>query len=74
MTRFKSEVSAFSEGRKDAYFKDVEWASWNDDFRVVAELMEGKAERVLEEANDWREAVGAWGVLVDVGSRRDDLP
>ncbi len=36
--------------------------------------MEGKAERVLEEAADWREAVGAWGVLVDLGMRRDDLP
>ena len=37
------------------------------------ELMEGRAERVLEEAGDWREALGAWGILVDVNLRRDDL-
>lgn len=37
-------------------------------------MMEGKPERILEEAADWREALGAWGVLVDVGMRRDDLP
>jgi nuclear pore complex protein Nup85 len=36
--------------------------------------MEGKAEAVLEQAADWREAVGAWGVLVDVELKRDDLP
>lgn len=40
----------------------------------MVELMEGKAERVLEESSDWREALGAWGIMVDVGLKRDDLP
>jgi len=51
-----------------------DWKRWEDGFRVVIDLMEGKAEAVLEQAADWREAVGAWGVLVDVQLKRDDLP
>lgn len=53
---------------------DVQWAGWESDFRTVVDLMEGKAETLLEQAADWREAMGAWGLLVDVGIRRDDLP
>jgi nuclear pore complex protein Nup85 len=51
-----------------------DWAGWEEDFRAVIELMEGKRERVMEESADWREALGAWGILVDVGMRRDSLP
>ncbi len=64
-------MSTFGDGQ---YIKGNEWKEWNEEFRVVIEVMEGKSDRILEEANDWREAVGAWGVLVDVGLRRDDLP
>ena len=75
LARFRAEFAAFLGGRGSGrWLEDAKWAGWETDFRTVVELMEGKAERVMEEAADWREAMGAWGVLVDVGLRRDDLP
>lgn len=72
--RFKAEwISALgtgASGRSDANMKGKDWEA---ELKSVAELMEGKAEKVLDEASDWREALGAWGVLVDPGLRRDDL-
>lgn len=75
LARFRAELSALSGGRpRGRWIEDSQWAGWESDLRTVIDLMEGKAERILEEAADWREAAGAWGVLVDVGMRRDDLP
>lgn len=83
LSKFRAELAAFIGGRAKGKWLDVpgggsegagSWNDWEEDFRVVVELMEGKSERVLAESADWREAVGAWGVLVDVGLRRDDLP
>jgi len=75
LARFRAELAITLGGRKRGrWLEDNQWAGWESDFRTVVDLMEGKAERVLEEAADWREAVGAWGVLVDLGMRRDDLP
>ena len=75
LARFRAEFAAFLGGRgRGSWLDSAEWVGWESDFRTVVELMEGKVERVLEEAADWREAMGAWGVLVDVGLRRDDLP
>jgi nuclear pore complex protein Nup85 len=73
-------VSTFLGGRpKGSWLEEKngggkDWKKWEEGFRVVIDLMEGKAEAVLEQAADWREAVGAWGVLVDVQLKRDDLP
>lgn len=80
LSRLRAEVASFLGGRpKGRWLEDSKgdgerWAEWEEGFRIVIELMEGKAERVLEQAADWREAVGAWGVLVDVQMKRDDLP
>lgn len=75
LARFRAELASSVGGRgRGRSFEDSQWAGWESDFRAVVELMEGKAETILEEAGDWREAMGAWGVLVDVGTRRDDLP
>ena len=78
LAKFRAELSTLTGGRPRGQWlgKDGEakWASWENDLRTVVELMEGKADRVMAEASDWREAVGAWGILVDVGLRRDDLP
>ncbi|WVR05312.1 hypothetical protein IAU60_002326 [Kwoniella sp. DSM 27419] len=75
LTKFQAELANFTGGRsKGKWFEDAKWASWEGDFRTVIELMEGKPARVLEEAADWREALGAWGTLVDVDMRRDHLP
>lgn len=60
-------------GRKGKWLSD-ELSEMEIEFKTVVELMEGKGERVLAEASDWREALGAWGLLVDVGMTRDDLP
>lgn len=43
-------------------------------FRCVLELMAGVKERVFEACDDWREALGAWGVLVQPAMKRDDVP
>ena len=83
LSRFRAELATFLAGRPKGAWLDTgdpqdpptgDWDEAEEDLRVVIELMEGKAERVLEQAADWREAVGAWGILVDVGMRRDDLP
>lgn len=73
VTRLNAELATL--GKKGNWLgKGEDWSDWEDNFRIVVELMQGDEERVLEEANDWKEALGAWGVLVDVGLRRDDLP
>lgn len=79
--RFRAEVSSFLSGRpKGKWLEDSkdgrggDWKQYEEGFRVVIDLMEGKADAVLEQAADWREALGAWGVLVDVQFKRDDLP
>ncbi|OCF44154.1 nuclear pore complex protein Nup85 [Kwoniella heveanensis CBS 569] len=75
LAKFRAELANFTGGRpRGKWFEDPELASWESDFRTVVELMEGKPSRVLEEVADWREALGAWGVLVDVDMRRDHLP
>jgi nuclear pore complex protein Nup85 len=47
---------------------------WTIGFKALFELMEGKESRVLEVTEDWREALGAWGLWVNPGGRREDLP
>jgi nuclear pore complex protein Nup85 len=77
LARFRAEFSAVTAGKTVGAWlasDGGDWDAWGRDFMTVVEIMEGKKERVLEEAADWREAVGAWGILVDVGLRRDDLP
>lgn len=65
----------FAAGKeKGAWLEEDGWEEWEECFRGVIEIMEGKEARVLAEAADWREALGAWGVLVNPGLRRDDLP
>ena len=43
-------------------------------FRCLLELLAGVPERVLEFSEDWKEAVAAWGTLVQPMLKRDDLP
>ncbi|ORY28255.1 Nup85 nucleoporin-domain-containing protein [Naematelia encephala] len=78
-SRFRAELAAFLGARGNGRWLDdgkggKDWREFEESFKLVVELMEGNVERVLEEAGDWREAVGAWGVLVEPGMRRDDLP
>lgn len=77
--RFRAELGAATGGKSVGKWLEeggglADAEEWERDLKTVVELMEGKKERVLDEAADWREAVGAWGILVDVGLRRDDLP
>jgi nuclear pore complex protein Nup85 len=80
LAKFRAELAAFMGGRGRGRYLDgrkeggEDWSSWEADIRTVVELMEGRSERLLEEAADWREAIGAYGVLCDAGLRRDDLP
>ena len=43
-------------------------------FRCLYELLCGVEDRVLEFAEDWKEALCAWGVLVSPSMKRDDVP
>lgn len=71
VARIKAELA--TTGKKgERIGKD--WQAWEQNFQIVIDLMTGEENVVLDEANDWKEAVGAWGILVDVGLRRDDLP
>ncbi|WVQ71710.1 hypothetical protein IAR50_001251 [Cryptococcus sp. DSM 104548] len=76
LSKFRSELAAHLGGKiKGKWFEGMQdGETWQGEFRTVVELMEGNMERVLEESGDWREALGAWGVLVDVDLRRDHLP
>ncbi|KAK4687468.1 nuclear pore complex protein Nup85, partial [Tremellales sp. Uapishka_1] len=76
LARFRAELSTFTAGRPRGRWlgESSDLYGWEEDFRGVIDLMQGVEERVLDEAADWREALGAWGVLVEVGLRRDDLP
>lgn len=47
---------------------------WEAGFRCLFELMEGNEKRILEASEDWREALGAWGIWVNAGGRRSELP
>lgn len=47
---------------------------WEAGFRCLFELISGRESRILEASEDWREALGAWGVWVNPGGRREDLP
>jgi nuclear pore complex protein Nup85 len=78
LSRFRAELAATTggQGRSGKLLGEGsgEWTTLEAEFRTVVDLMEGSEEAVLVEAGSWREAVGAWGLLVDVGLRRDDLP
>ncbi|WRT67281.1 uncharacterized protein IL334_004248 [Kwoniella shivajii] len=75
LAKFRAELASFTGGRgRGKWFEVDTYRAWESDFRIVVELMEGKPTRILEEASDWREALGAWGTLVDVDMRRDHLP
>ena len=69
-TRQVEELFAQLEGELGA----DEAEDWAVGFRGLFELMEGREGRVLEVTEDWREALGAWGVWINPGGRREDLP
>lgn len=77
--QFRAEFETAIGGRSRGHWLDDgsskgEYSSMEEKLRRVVELVQGNQDRLLQEAGDWREAVGAWGVLVDVNLRRDDLP
>ncbi|WWC69332.1 uncharacterized protein I206_103270 [Kwoniella pini CBS 10737] len=76
LAKFRAEIVNFTGGKsKGKWFGDDDkYQSMESDIRTIIELMEGRPTRILEEASDWKEALGAWGILVDVDLRRDHLP
>lgn len=78
LARFRAELGTATDGKAVGEWlgqgESGDWEEWGSDLSTVIDIMEGKKETVLEESADWREAVGAWGLLVDVGLKRDDLP
>lgn len=53
---------------------EEERLDWEAGFRCLIELIEGREKRILEASEDWREALGAWGIWVNPGGRREGLP
>lgn len=43
-------------------------------FGCLLRLMIGQKEQVYEVCRNWRELLGAWGLLVQPGMKRDDIP
>jgi nuclear pore complex protein Nup85 len=79
LSKFRAELAAFHGAKGRGRLLDYEGGgegdiSWEMEFKRIVDLMDGKEDRLLEEAADWREAIGAYGVLCNVGLRRDDLP
>ena len=79
LKNFRSELDTFLQGKNRGKWLDdgtpeaAEWNSYEKEFRITIELMEGNQTRVIEQCTGWREAIGAWGVLVDLSLRRDDV-
>ncbi|GAA5853785.1 hypothetical protein JCM8547_007448 [Rhodosporidiobolus lusitaniae] len=52
-----------------------ERSEWESGFKALLDLLSGRESRILEIAEDWREAMAAWGLWVNPGGlRREDLP
>lgn len=64
----KNDLPTGGEDNEDERF------DWEAGFRCLFELLTGDEKRVLEASEDWREALGAWGVWVNAGGRREDIP
>jgi nuclear pore complex protein Nup85 len=58
-------------GNEDAEDQRLEYEA---QFRCLLQLVAGERQRVFEACEDWREALGAWGTLVQPTMRRDDVP
>lgn len=80
LRKFRAEVATFTGGTAkgkwldDGKGKAEKWADWETDLRGIVEVMEGNIDRVWEESADWREGLAAYGILCNVGLRRDGLP
>lgn len=66
----------YDEAERDPVIGDDEEkrAEWEAGFRGIFELCEGKEKRILEVSEDWKEALAAWLIWVNVRARRKDLP
>jgi nuclear pore complex protein Nup85 len=53
---------------------EEEYVHYMDNFRRLLDILAGDEAAVLDEAGEWRTALGAWGLYVRPGLRRDNLP
>ncbi|UZJ56047.1 hypothetical protein CBS101457_005367 [Exobasidium rhododendri] len=75
MDEMEKELQDDSEGAyKSADEIEDERLAFEAQFRCLLEVMAGVQERVFEACDDWREALGAWGVFVQPALKRDDVP
>lgn len=47
---------------------------WQAELGVLMRVMLGDKDSLLEVCSTWAEALGAWGVLVSPGLKRNDIP
>lgn len=74
MDEMEAELGQSSDRTKSHEDIEDERLEFEAQFRCLLELMIGVKERVFEACDDWREALGAWGVLVQPALKRDDVP
>lgn len=77
-SKFRAELSAVTGGRPKGKWLDAggksKYVEVETELQALVDLMQGNQDRILEQAADWREAVGVWGILVKPDMRRDHLP
>lgn len=75
MDEMEKELNAGPEAEyKSAEALEDERLEFEAQFRCLLEVMAGVQERVFEACDDWKEALGAWGVLIQPALKRDDVP
>lgn len=48
--------------------------AWEEFFMECVDVLLGNEDKILELVDGWKGALGVWGVFVNVGIKRDDLP
>lgn len=82
---FKAQVATHRRGRTNGWleFKRLPQQSdddmredakaWESFFDTIVDVVAGEENRVLDECEDWKTAVAAWGVLIEPRIKREDL-
>jgi hypothetical protein len=59
---------------KKAYIKEDQRLEWLARFLAILRLLNGEQDAVMEHAEDWKEALAAWALLIRPTMATDDIP
>lgn len=60
-------------GLQEDEAEEERW-TWEAEFTILLRIMAGSKDQILECSGSWKEALGAWGILVSPSLKRDDVP